>query len=110
MFTENLFKLLLNLEEGWVVKTVLTDITKGKVSIEIACTLRELEDKETGEMCKIYDHAPKRSFMTSFRYYAIPNVYQLWATKNKDRIGKSKDRSTHSEPLTFKTNSSENFS
>jgi len=62
MFTENFFKLLLNLEEGWEVKTVSTDITKSEVSIEIACTLRELEDKETGEMCKIYDHAPERSW------------------------------------------------
>jgi transposase len=60
MFTENFFNILLDLEEGWVVKGVKTDISKSEVLIEIECLLKEIVDEATGELCKVYDHAPLR--------------------------------------------------
>ena len=62
MFTENFFNLLLNLEDNWVVKSVKTDVNKGEVSLHIKCLLELIEDKETGELCKVYDHAPERTW------------------------------------------------
>ena len=60
MFTENFFNLLLNLEDEWVVQNVRTDINKGEVYIHIDCLLKEIRDEETGDLCKVYDHAPER--------------------------------------------------
>lgn len=62
MFTENLFTKLLQLEEGWIVESVDTDFNKEEIFIQIACLLDQLEDSETGELCKIYDHAPMREW------------------------------------------------
>lgn len=61
MFTENFFKILLSLEEGWRVKSVTSDVDKGEVYIEIECLLREIED-EDGNICRVYDHAPLRKW------------------------------------------------
>jgi transposase len=62
MFTENLFRKLLQLEENWVVKSVDTDFHSGEIFIHIACLRDYLEDRETGELCKVYDHAPMREW------------------------------------------------
>jgi len=60
MFTENFFTILLNLEDGWSVQSVGSDLGKAEVFIDVRCLLNELEDKETGDICKVYDHAPLR--------------------------------------------------
>jgi len=62
MFTENFFNILLDLEEGWNVESVSTDLKKGEISIKIKCVLKSLLDEETGELCRVYDHAPLRSW------------------------------------------------
>ena len=62
MFTENLFTKLLQLEQGWIVKSVETDLTEQEIYIEISCILDHLVDEETGEVCKFYDRAPVRSW------------------------------------------------
>ncbi len=62
MFTENLFTKLLQLEDGWIVESVDTDFNKEEIFIQIACLLDQLEDSETGELCKVYDHAPLREW------------------------------------------------
>jgi transposase len=62
MFTENFFTTLLNLEDGWGVKSVGTDLNKTEIFIHIVCHLKELEDDQTGEICKVYDHAPERQW------------------------------------------------
>jgi transposase len=62
MLTNNFFKLLLNLEEGWQVKSVTTQEDKSEVLIHLEHLSDELEDEETGEMCKVYDYAPKRKW------------------------------------------------
>ena len=61
MFTENLFTKILNLEDGWIVESVDTDFSKEEIYIQVACLLKELEDGQSGEICKVYDHAPARS-------------------------------------------------
>jgi transposase len=60
MFTENFFNLLLNLDDDWVVQSVKTDLNESKVFIYIECLSKEIEDEETGDLCKVYDHAPER--------------------------------------------------
>jgi hypothetical protein len=62
MFTENLFTMLLQLEQGWIVKSVETDLTEQEIYIEISCILDQFVDEETGEICKFYDRAPVRSW------------------------------------------------
>jgi transposase len=62
MFTENLFTKLLQLEQGWIVKSVETDFSEQEIYIEISCILDHLVDEETGEVCKFYDRAPVRSW------------------------------------------------
>ena len=62
MFTENFFTLLLDLEDGWVVKSVESNINSSEVFIHIECLLKEFEDQKTGEICKFYDHAPVRKW------------------------------------------------
>ena len=62
MFTENLFTKLLQLEDGWIVESVDTDFNKEEIFIQIACVLDQLEDSETVELCKVYDHAPMREW------------------------------------------------
>jgi transposase len=61
MFTENLFTKLLQFEQGWIVKSVETDLTEQEIYIEISCILDHLVDEETGEVC-IYDRASVRSW------------------------------------------------
>lgn len=62
MFTENLFTKLLQLEDGWIVESVDTDFNKEEIFIQVACVLDQLEDSETVELCKVYDHAPMREW------------------------------------------------
>ena len=58
MFTERFFNLLLNLEDGWEVKSVKSDIDKEEIVIEIQCLLKSFE--EEGETQRFYDFAPER--------------------------------------------------
>ena len=44
MFTERFFNLLLNLEDGWEVKSVKSDIDKEEIVIEIQCLLKSFEE------------------------------------------------------------------
>lgn len=62
MLTENLFTKLLQLDDGWIVESVDTDFSDKEISIQIACLLDQIEDEQTGEICKVYDHAPVRSW------------------------------------------------
>ena len=62
MFTENFFTTLLNLEDGWEVQSIETDLGKAEIYIRISCSLEELVDDQTGELCKVYDHAPEREW------------------------------------------------
>jgi hypothetical protein len=60
MFTENFFTRILDLDDGWAVESVDTDFSKAEISIQIVCLLEQLEDIQTGELCKIYDHGLSR--------------------------------------------------
>ena len=62
MFTENFFTTLLNLEDGWEVQSIETDLGNAEIYIRISCRLQELADDQTGELCKVYDHAPEREW------------------------------------------------
>ncbi|MDG1277644.1 MAG: ISL3 family transposase [Algoriphagus sp.] len=62
MFTENFFTTLLNLEDGWEVQSIQTDLGKAEIYIRVSCRLDQLVDDQTGELCKVYDHAPEREW------------------------------------------------
>lgn len=62
MFTENFFTTLLNLEDGWEVQSIQTDLGKAEIYIRVSCRLDQLIDDQTGELCKVYDHAPEREW------------------------------------------------
>jgi len=52
MFKENFFTTLLNLKDGWVVKS---NLTTADIFIHISCNLEQLLDDQTGELCKVYE-------------------------------------------------------
>ncbi|MGL1889287.1 MAG: transposase [Reichenbachiella sp.] len=54
--------MLLNLEEGWVVHAIETDLNKNEVYINIECILTSIIDESTDELVPVYDHAPKRTW------------------------------------------------
>jgi transposase len=62
MFTEDLFTKLLQLEDGWIVESVDTNFFEQEIYIQIACVLDHLVDAQSGELCKVYYHAPMRSW------------------------------------------------
>ncbi|MBS1936273.1 MAG: ISL3 family transposase [Bacteroidetes bacterium] len=59
---EKLFERLLELEAGWVVTQVDTDMGLGEVHIHVECRLKKCVDADSGETCKVYDHAPMRKW------------------------------------------------
>ena len=59
---EKLFERLLELETGWTVSKVVTDLALGEVQIHVECRLKKLMDTGSGGMCKVYDHAPMRKW------------------------------------------------
>jgi transposase len=62
MFTENFFTILLDLGDNWKVKFVESNVKTNEVFINIICLSKEFEDPESGEKCKLYDHAPERKW------------------------------------------------
>ncbi len=62
MFTHQFFDLLLNLDEYWQVKSVKADYRLSDVNILIEFTGKQAECPNTKDLCKIYDHAPLRTW------------------------------------------------
>lgn len=62
MFTHQFFDLLLNLDEDWQVKKVEADYRLSDIKIIIEFIGKQAECPNTLEMCKLYDHAPERSW------------------------------------------------
>ena len=84
MLTENFFKLLLNLDQGWVVKSVETDIKEKEVFINIECLLTVIFNDSKDEFESVYDHAPVRTWRhldtlqyKTFIKCALPRVKTL---------------------------------
>lgn len=59
---EELLARLLELEDGWVVTQVSTEMGKGEVQIHVECQLKRIIDAGSSELCKVYDHAPLRKW------------------------------------------------
>lgn len=59
---EALFERLLELDAGWVVSQVLTDLDQQEIRIHVECRSKSVVDVVTGQMCKVYDHAPLRKW------------------------------------------------
>ncbi len=62
MFTHQFFDLLLNLDEDWQVKKVEADHMVSDIKIIIEFIGKQAECPNTMDTCKIYDHAPERSW------------------------------------------------
>lgn len=62
MFTENFFTKLLDLEDGWIVESVESNLIREEIYIQVVCVLDQLEEPGSGELCKVYDYAPERSW------------------------------------------------
>ena len=62
MFTHQFFDLLLNLGDNWQVKKVEADYKLSEIYVFIEFIGNQAEDSETMEMCKLYDHAPERTW------------------------------------------------
>ncbi|MFT4856663.1 MAG: transposase [Planctomycetota bacterium] len=52
MFTENFFTTLLNLEDGWVVESIKSNLTTADIFIHISCNLEQLVDDQTGDFAR----------------------------------------------------------
>lgn len=62
MFTHQFFDLLLNLDEDWQVKKVEADYKLSEINVFIEFIGKQAESPDTMEMCKLYDHAPVRTW------------------------------------------------
>lgn len=84
MFTHQFFDLLLNLEEDWQVKNVEADYRLSDIKITIEFIGKQAECPNTLEMCKIYDHAPTRTWrhLDAMQYKTFINC-KLPRVKNK---------------------------
>jgi hypothetical protein len=58
IFTANFFRVVLNLEDGWSVQSVKSAVGKVEIYSAVNHILKKLEDRETGEICKVYDQDP----------------------------------------------------
>ena len=84
MFTHQFFDLLLNLEEDWQVKNVEADYKLSDINITIEFIGKQVKCPNTLEMCKIYDHAPTRTWrhLDTMQYKTYINC-KLPRVKNK---------------------------
>ena len=62
MFTHQFFDLLLNLEDNWQVKNVEADYKLTEINVFVDFIGNQAESPDTMEMCKLYDHAPERTW------------------------------------------------
>ncbi len=62
MFTHQFFDLLLNLEDNWQVKKVEADYNLSEINVFIEFIGNQAKSPDTMEMCKLYDHAPERTW------------------------------------------------
>jgi transposase len=60
MTKEELYKIILQIDEKWEVKEIGIDDIKEEVDIEISYIKEKAQDPETGEECSIYDHREER--------------------------------------------------
>jgi transposase len=60
MFSQQLFELMLNLDDEWKVSQVSANVTTEEVEVCIEYVGTHAECPDTLEVCSIYDHAPRR--------------------------------------------------
>ncbi|HOF16292.1 MAG TPA: ISL3 family transposase [Bacteroidales bacterium] len=60
MFSEQLFDLILNLDDEWKVELVKANFKTEEVDVYVEYIGKEAQDPDTFEMYPIYDHAPSR--------------------------------------------------
>lgn len=85
MFTHQFFDLLLNLNEQWQVKDVVSDYNNLEIKIIIDYIGKTAECPETLKIYSIYDHAPNRSWrhLDTMQYKTYINC-RLPRVKNKE--------------------------
>lgn len=81
MFTEDCFTRLLNLEDGWIVESIDTDLSKAEICIHLVYFLDKIIDVDNYEFCKVYDFAPERSWrhLDTIQYF-----YQESSSQNQE--------------------------
>jgi transposase len=90
MQTQEFFNLLLeDIDEGWRVKEVKTDVKSKEVDIYLEYTFKKGESPDTGEDCPIYDHRENRRWrhLETLKYRTFLNAR---IPRIKDKDGKIK--------------------
>jgi len=60
MTPEDLYKIILEIDENWSVTSIEVDETKEEVSVTISYINSKAADPVTGEICSLYDHREER--------------------------------------------------
>ena len=60
MSPEDLYKIILEIDENWSVSSIEVDETKEEVSVQIAYNKAKATDPISGEECSLYDHREER--------------------------------------------------
>ena len=60
MTKEDLYKIILEMDDDWEVKTIEVNEAIEEVKVEIAYNKSKAKDPETGEWCSLYDHRKPR--------------------------------------------------
>lgn len=62
LFAKDLFNLLLDFGEDWVIEEIEVDDLKKEVILQMRYKSDKYYDPDTEEECKLYDHAPEREW------------------------------------------------
>ena len=62
MSPEDLYKIILEIDENWGVSNITVDDLKEEVSVYIEYLKSKAKDPVTGEECSLYDHREERTW------------------------------------------------
>lgn len=82
MTPEDLYKIILEIDENWAVSELLVSDEKEEVIVSISYLKNLAIDPETGELCRLYDHREERLWRhldtmqyKTFIKCAVPRVH-----------------------------------
>ena len=87
MSPEELYKIILEIDENWSVSSIEVDESKEEVSVQIGYNKAKARDPISGEECSLYDHREERVWRhldtMQYKTYIKSNVPRV-----KNSLGK----------------------
>jgi len=77
MTPEELYKIILEIDENWTVTSISLDDLQEEVNVLISYNKSKARDPVTKEECSIYDHREERSWRHLYHY--LISISPKWA-------------------------------